>query len=72
MDTVIVSLLRRNCLIRYIRNCGKLWFLIHGCLLYYHYGELIQGQLLLSLILKTCQEYLLPGYPLYHTSQLLS
>ena len=72
MNTMIVSLLRRNCIIRYLSNCGHLSFLLHRSLLYYHSGELIQGHILFTSILKPHQEPLLPRDSLYHTSQLLT
>ena len=71
IDTMIVSLLQSNLILRYLRNCGHLGFLLHYDLLYYNYGEFIQGQILFTPILKSHQEHLFNIYYLDHTIQLL-
>ena len=69
---MIVSLLRIDCLIRFLNNTGHLVFFGHGYLLYCHDGELIQGQIHFTPILKPQQNLLITRYPLYYTSQILN
>ena len=72
IDTAIVSLLFLDLILHYLRNLINLRFLLHRELLYYHNGELIQGQIIFAPILKTRQEPPPPRDTLNHASQLLT
>ena len=68
---MIVSRIKINFFIRYYINCRHLCFLCHGDPLYCHGGELIQYQILITLILKPHQEPTITRGYLNHTSELL-
>ena len=53
---MILYIFQINCLFRFCRNRGNLGLFGHGSLLCCHNGEQIQGQILLTAILKPQQE----------------
>ena len=68
---MIVSLPQINFPIRHCINFWKLVLFGHGDTIYCHRGELIQGHILLTPILKLHQENPLTRESLNHTSKLL-